>query len=78
MPSRSETARAREQLQFAAPISDDASLMKLQQSVAELLREAELKDELGPDEVATVIDEIARKYFQHMLRKQERLIGQRR
>lgn len=79
MPSRNETMRAHEQLQLAAPISDDASLVKLEEEVSEFLREAKSKDTVGADElVSSVVDEIARKYFQHALRQKARLPPYRR
>jgi hypothetical protein len=78
MPSRSESIRARERLQLAAPISDDASLLKLKNDVAEILREARRDDAIGTDKlVSTVIDMIARKYFQHILRRQARATARR-
>ena len=79
MPSRSETMRARKQLQLAVPICDDASLEKLKNEVAEFIREAKRHDTLRPDELAsTVIDQVARKYFQHILRRQSRATPRRR
>ena len=79
MPSRNEAMRAHERLQSAAPISDDASLVKLRENVAEFLREAKRQDASGTDElVSAVIDEVARKYFQHILRKQARVTPLRR
>ena len=76
MPSRSDCAR--ERLQLAAPISDDASLSKLKNDVAELLREARRDDAIGTDElVSTVINIVARKYFQHILRRQARATARR-
>jgi hypothetical protein len=78
MPSRSESIRARERLQLAAPISDEASLLKLKNDVAELLREARRDDAIGTDElISTVIDIVARKYFQHILRRQARVTARR-
>ena len=79
MPSRKETMRAHERLQLAAPICDDASLMELKEEVAEFLREAKRRDELAPEEIAsTVVDEVARKYFRHILRQQARVTPVRR
>ena len=72
MPTRREPARAHERLRLAAPICDDASLVKVEQDVAEYLREANRR-EARPDELlSAVIDAVARSYFRHMLRKQER------
>jgi hypothetical protein len=74
MPSRNETMRALERLRLATPISDDASLMKLEEEVAEYLREAKRRDVSGSDElVSTVIDRIARKYFWNIILKQARV-----
>ena len=79
MPSRNEILRARERLQLAAPISDEASLSILKEDVADFLREAKRKDVAGADElVSAVLDEIARKYFQHALRRQARVTPLRR
>jgi hypothetical protein len=71
MPSGRESARARERLQLATPICDDASLSKLEEQAAEYIREAKRRDPLKPDElISTVVDAVARNYFQHTLRKQ--------
>jgi hypothetical protein len=69
MPSRNESMRARERLESATPISDDANLLKLDEEVAEYVREA--KRRKGTDElVSRVLDEVARSYFRYTLRKQ--------
>jgi hypothetical protein len=69
----------RERLQSATPICDGASLQKLDEEVAEYLREAKRRDALGPDElVSTVVDAVARNYFRHILRKQARVTPLRR
>jgi hypothetical protein len=74
MPSRKETMRAHKRLQLAAPTCDDASLMESKEEVAEFLREAKRQDEFAPEETAsTVVDEVARKYFRHILRQQARV-----
>jgi hypothetical protein len=74
MPSRNETKRAFERLRLATPIFDDASLMKLEEDVGEYLREAKLRDASGSDElISTVLERVARKYFQHILLKQLRV-----
>jgi hypothetical protein len=79
MRSRNEMLLARERLQLAAPISDEASLTILKEDVAEFIREAKRKDAAGTAElVSTVVDEIARKYFQRALRRQARLAPLRR
>jgi hypothetical protein len=76
MPSRNEIMRARDRLQSATPICDDASLLKLDEEVAEYVREAR---HLRPDElVSTVVDGVARSYFSYILRKQARVTPVRR
>jgi hypothetical protein len=77
MPSEREFARARKWLQLATPICDDADLLKLDEEVAEYVREA--KRRKGPDElVSTVVDRVARSYFRYILRKQARVTPVRR
>ena len=79
MPSRSEIMRARDRLQSATPICDDASLLKLDEEVAECLREAKRDDHSRPDElVSTVVDGVARSYFSYILQKQARVTPVRR
>jgi hypothetical protein len=71
--------RARDRLQSATPICDDASLLKLDEEVAEYVREAKRADHLRSDElVSTVVDGVARSYFSYMLRKQARVTPVRR
>ena len=72
MPSRNDSMRARERLESATPISNDANLPKLDEEVAEYVREA--KRRKAPDElVSTVVDGVARSYFRYILRKQARV-----
>ena len=79
MPSRNGTMRAFERLRLATPICDDASLVKLEEDVAEYLREAKRRDASGPDElISTVVDRVARKYFRYILLKQARVKPLRR
>ena len=79
MSSNRESTRAGERLQSAAPICDDASLLKLDEEVAEYVREAKRRDALEPDElVSKVVDAVARNYFRHVLRKQARVTPIRR
>jgi hypothetical protein len=79
MPSRRKSTRAHERLRLAAPICDDASLLKVEEDVADYLREANRHDAPQPDELFSgVIDAVARSYFRHMLRKQERVTSVRR
>jgi hypothetical protein len=79
MPSRDEAMRASERLRLATPICDDASLVTLEDDVAEYLREAKGRDASGPDEIiSTVLERVARKYFQHFILKQARVTLLRR
>jgi hypothetical protein len=71
MPLRNESARAQVRLQLETPISDDASLHKLQEQVADYVREAKRRAPSEPNElISTVLDEVARDYFRHAIRKQ--------
>src|SRR5260221_11003525 len=71
MPLRNESARAQAWLQLETPISDDASLHKLQEQVADYVREAKHCDPSEPNElISIVLDEVARDYFRHAIRKQ--------
>jgi hypothetical protein len=77
MPSRNDTARARERLQLETPISDDVDLLKLQDQAVEYISEAKRRDPAGPNElVSSVIDAVARDYVGHVLRKQRRRAGE--
>ena len=79
MSSRNETMRAFERLRLATPICDDASLVKLEEDVAEYLREAKYRDASGSDElISTVVERVAREYFRHILLKQARVTPLRR
>ena len=79
MSSRNETMRAFERLRLATPICDDASLVKLEEDVAEYLREAKHRDASGSDElISTVVERVAREYFRHILLKQARVTPLRR
>ena len=74
-----ESARARERLQSATPICDEASLSKSQEKVAEYIREANRRDPLQPAElISRVVDALARNYFRHELRKQAHVTAVRR
>jgi hypothetical protein len=78
MPSRNET-RAFERLRLATPICDDASLVKLEEDVAEYLRETKHRDASVSDElISTALERVARKYFQHILLKEVRVTPLRR
>jgi hypothetical protein len=73
MPSRNESTRARARLEQQTPISDDASLLKLQEQAADYVREAKRRDASGPDElVSSVVDAVARDYFRHAVKKQRK------
>ena len=79
MPSRNESTRAHVRLQSETPVSDDANLLKLDEEVAEYVREAKRRSTVGPDElISTVIDGVARSYFRYILRKQARVTPVRR
>jgi hypothetical protein len=73
MPSRNEWALARARLQSETPISDDADLIKLQEQAAEYVCEAKRRNASAPDElVSTMVDAVARRYFEHVIRKKQR------
>jgi hypothetical protein len=60
-------------MQLEAPVSDDASLLKLQNQAADYVREAKRQNASEPNELlSTVIDAVARNYFRHALRKHRR------
>ena len=69
MPARNESDRSRARLQREAPISDDASLLELQQKAADYVRESKRRHTTEPAEIASVFDALARDYFRHVLRK---------
>ena len=73
MPSRNESTRAIARLQLETPISNDASLLKLQEQAAEYVREAKRRAPSEPDElVSSVLDAVARDYFRHTIEKQRK------
>ena len=73
MPSRNEWALARARLQSEAPISDDVDLIKLQEQAAEYVCEAKRRDPSVSNElVSTMVDAVARRYFEHVIRKKQR------
>jgi hypothetical protein len=73
MPSRNESTPAISQLQLETPISDDASLLKLQEQAAGYVREAKRRDPSGSAElVSAVLDAVARDYFRHAIKKHRR------
>jgi hypothetical protein len=68
MPSRNESERARTRLQLETPISDE-NLLKLQEQVANYVREAKRRDPSEPNElVSRGVKAVARDYFR--IRKQ--------
>jgi hypothetical protein len=76
MASRNECERSRARLQRETPISDDASLLGLQEQAAEYVRESKRRDTSEPDElISAVVDAIARDCFQHVLRRNLRRCG---
>jgi hypothetical protein len=75
MPSRNESTRAIARLQPETSISDDSSLLKLQEQAAAYVREAKRRAPSEPHElVSSVMDAIARDYFRHAIEKQRRRI----
>jgi hypothetical protein len=73
MPSRNESTRAIARLQLETPISNDASLLKLQEQAAEYVREAKRRAPSEPSElVSSVLDAVARDYFRHTIETQRR------
>ena len=75
MPSRNESTRARARLQSETPMSDDASLLNLQEQVEGFVREAKRRDPSEPNELlSTVIDIVARDFFRHAVLKQQRRV----
>ena len=75
MPSRNESTRATARLQLETPISDEASLLKLQAQAMEYVREAKRRAPSEPDElVSSVMDAVARDYFRHAIEKQRKRV----
>ena len=73
MPSRIESLRAQARLQLEAPFPDNADLLDLQERAADYVRKAKQRDPSEPNElVMTVVDAIARFYFGHIIRQQQR------
>jgi hypothetical protein len=73
MPSRNESTRAITRLQLETPVSDDASLLELQEQAVEYVREAKRLAPSEPNElVSSVIDAVARDYFRHAIKKQQK------
>jgi hypothetical protein len=73
MPSRTESLRAQGRLQLEAPLPDNADLLDLQERAADYVRKAKQRDPSEPNElVMTVVDAVARFYFGHIIRQQQR------
>jgi hypothetical protein len=73
MPSRNESAQAIARLRRETPISDDASLLELQEQASAYVREAKRRAPTERDElVSSVVDAVARAYFRHAIEKQRR------
>jgi hypothetical protein len=73
MPSRNESTRAIARLQLETPVSDDASLLKLQEQAAEYVREAKRRAPFEANGlVSSVLDAVARDYFRHAVKKQRK------
>jgi hypothetical protein len=73
MPSRIESLRAQGRLQLEAPLPDNADLLDLQERAADYVRKAKQRDPSEPNElVMTVVDAVARFYFGHIIRQQQR------
>jgi hypothetical protein len=79
MSSRNESARAPPaNTPLETPVSDDATLLKLQDQAANYVREAQRRNPSEPDELlSTVIDAVARDYFRHVLRKHRADVNRR-
>jgi hypothetical protein len=74
MPSPKERERSRARLQREAPVSDETTLLILQEQAADYIRESKRRDASGPDELASLHD-LARDYFRHVQRKRLRRKG---
>jgi hypothetical protein len=73
VPSRDGFKRAHARLLSETPISDDATLLPLQEQVANFIREAKRRDPSEPDElISTLVDGLARNYFDHVIRTRRR------
>ena len=75
MPARNESTRAIALLQLETPISDDASLLELQEQAAGYVLEAKRRAPSEPDElVSSVLDAVARDYFRHAIETQRKRV----
>ena len=76
MPSPKQRERSRASLQREAPVSDEATLLVLQEQAADYLRESKRRDPSEPDELASqMLHVLARDYFRHVQRKRLRRKG---
>ena len=74
MPSPNAKTRALARLQLETPISDDASLHRLEAQAADTIREAKRLHPSEPEElICSVLDAVARDYFRHAVRKRSRI-----
>jgi hypothetical protein len=72
MSSRNEHLRmqARARLERETPLADDKRLPPLREEVADIVSEAKRRNPTGSDErVSALLDEVARAYFRHALRR---------
>ena len=73
MTARNESIRTITRLQLETPISEDASLLGLQEQAADFVREAKRRDPSEPGElVSSVLDAVARNYYRHAIEKQRK------
>ena len=74
MASRDEFKRARARLLLETPISDDATLLNLEEAAADFIRESKCGDPSEPHvAISTVVDAVARGYFRHAVRNHRRI-----
>jgi hypothetical protein len=73
MPPPNAKTRALARLQLETPISDDASLHRLEAQAADTIREAKRLHPSEPEQlICSVLDAVARDYFRHAVRKRSR------
>jgi hypothetical protein len=76
MPSPKERERSRASLQREAPVSDEATLLVLQEQAADYIRESKRRDASEPDELASkMLHVLARDHFRHVQKKRLRRKG---
>jgi hypothetical protein len=70
---RQKNASARASLQREAPVSDEATLLVLQEQAADYIRESKRRDASEPDELASnMLHVLARDHFRHVQKKLRR------